>query len=69
MAAAQSGRPVVPVTLVGTRSVLRADTWLPRRHPIEVFVDAPLAPGGSSWSDALALRDAARQVMLSHSPC
>jgi acyl carrier protein len=69
VAAAQSGRPVVPVTVVGTRSVLRADTWLPRRHSIEVFIDAPIAPGGSGWSDALALRDAARRVMLSHPPC
>ena len=66
VAAAQSGRPVVPVTVVGTRSVLRADTWLPRRQPIEVFIDPPIAPGGSSWSHALALRDAARRVMLSH---
>jgi acyl carrier protein len=69
VAAAQSGRPVVPVTLVGTRSVLRAGTWLPRRHGVEVFIDAPLAPAGSGWSDALALRDASRGVMLSHSPC
>jgi 1-acyl-sn-glycerol-3-phosphate acyltransferase len=69
MAAAQSGRPVVPVTVVGTRSVLRADTWLPRRHPIEVYIDPPLTPGGSGWSDALVLRDAARQVMLRHPPC
>jgi acyl carrier protein len=68
MAAAQSGRPIVPVTVVGTRSVLRADTWLPRRHRIEIFIDAPMAPGGASWSDALALRDRARRVMLSHSP-
>jgi 1-acyl-sn-glycerol-3-phosphate acyltransferase len=69
VAAAQSSRPVVPVTLIGTRSVLRAYTWLPRRQRVEVFIDAPLAAAGSGWSDALVLRDQCRRVMLSHSPC
>ena len=69
VAAAQSGRPVVPVTLLGTRSLLRDGAWLPRRHPVQVFIDPPLRPAGSSWSDALALRDATRRAMLSHSPC
>ena len=66
VAAAQSARPVVPVALRGTRSVLRADSWLPRRAPVEVFIEAPLAPRGSGWSDALALRDVARRAILAH---
>jgi len=64
VAAAQSGRPVVPVALRGTRSVLRDGSWLPRRAPVEVSIEAPLAPGGADWSDALALRDAARRAIL-----
>jgi len=63
-AAAQSGRPVVPVALRGTRSVLRDGSWLPRRAPVEVSIEAPLAPRGPEWSDALALRDAARRAIL-----
>jgi 1-acyl-sn-glycerol-3-phosphate acyltransferase len=66
VAAAQSGRPVVPVALRGTRSVLRAGSLLPRRVPVEVFIATPLAPRGSDWSDALELRDAARRAILAH---
>ena len=64
VAAAQSGRPVVPVTLSGTRSVLRDGSWLPRRLPVAVFIAAPLWPRGADWRDALALRDAARKAIL-----
>jgi len=64
VAAAQSGCPVVPVALRGTRSVLRAGAWLPRRAPVEVFIGEPLAPHGTGWSDALALRDEARRTVL-----
>jgi 1-acyl-sn-glycerol-3-phosphate acyltransferase len=66
VAAAQSGRPLVPVALRGTRSVLRDGAWLPRRAPVQVHIGAPLAPRGADWSDALALRDAARQAILAH---
>ena len=31
---ARAGMPVVPVTLVGTRAVLRDKSWMPRRLPI-----------------------------------
>jgi len=62
---AQTGAPLVPVTLRGTRSLLRDGSWWPRRHPLAVRIDAPLRPQGSSWSDAVALRDAARQRIAS----
>jgi acyl carrier protein len=65
-AAAQSGRPVLPVALRGTRSVLRSGSWLPRRHPVEVFIGAPLWPKGEGWNDALRLRDEARKSILEH---
>jgi acyl carrier protein len=65
-AAAQSGRPVLPVALHGTRSVLRGGSWLPRRHPVEVFIGAPLWPQGEGWAEALRLRDAARTAILEH---
>jgi len=66
VAAAQGGRPVVPVALRGTRSVLRDGSWLPRRRPVEVFIAAPLPPRGPGWSEALALRDEARRAILAH---
>jgi len=66
VAAAQSARPVIPVALRGMRSVLRDGSWLPRRHPVEVFIGAPVWPRGPGWAHALELRDAARRAILEH---
>ncbi len=62
--AAQSGVPVVPVTLRGTRSALRDGAWLFRRSRISVTFSKPIEPKGSDWDAAIALRDAARAEML-----
>ncbi|MGP1675756.1 MAG: AMP-binding protein [Burkholderiales bacterium] len=62
--AAQTGVPLLPVTLRGTRSVLRDGGWFARRGAIVVTVAAPLAPQGSDWNAAVALRDAARAEIL-----
>ncbi len=63
-AAAESRRPVVPIALRGTRSVLRDGSWLPRRHAVEVVIHAPLEPRGSGWNEVLRLRDEARRAIL-----
>jgi 1-acyl-sn-glycerol-3-phosphate acyltransferase len=62
--AAQAGVPVVPVTLRGTRSILRDGQWLFRRGRISVTFSAPVEPTGTDWSAAIQLRDAARAEML-----
>jgi 1-acyl-sn-glycerol-3-phosphate acyltransferase len=62
--AAQAGVPVVPVTIRGTRSILREGQWLFRRGRISVNFSAPVEPGGSDWGAAIRLRDAARAEML-----
>ena len=62
--AAQSGVPLVPVTIRGTRSVLRDGSWFARRGAIVVTIGAPLTPQGSDWNAAVALRDAARAEIL-----
>jgi 1-acyl-sn-glycerol-3-phosphate acyltransferase len=59
-AAVESGAPVVPVTIRGTRTVLPAGAWLPRRAPLSVLVGAPIVPRGTDWREMLRLRDAAR---------
>jgi 1-acyl-sn-glycerol-3-phosphate acyltransferase len=71
LVAAEAHLPVVPVTLRGTRSLLRGGSWFPRRGPVTVAVAAPLetpapATGGGedAWSAAVALRDAARAAIL-----
>jgi 1-acyl-sn-glycerol-3-phosphate acyltransferase len=58
--AARTGTPVVPGGIIGTRAVLRADQWFPRRAPVEVVLAAPRAADGETWDAALALRDLAR---------
>ena len=64
VAAAAGGAPVVPIALRGTRSVLRADQWLPRRGVVQVVVSAPIAPEGSDWAAATRLRDRSRAAIL-----
>jgi 1-acyl-sn-glycerol-3-phosphate acyltransferase len=62
--AARTGRPVVPITISGTRSVLRGEQWFPRRGAITVHIGAPLQPDGSDFAAAIRLRDAARAAIL-----
>jgi 1-acyl-sn-glycerol-3-phosphate acyltransferase len=63
--AAEAGIPVVPVTITGTRTVLRGDQWFPRRGRIRVHIGAPLVPTGTAFEAALRLRDTARAQILS----
>jgi 1-acyl-sn-glycerol-3-phosphate acyltransferase len=66
VAAAEAGVPVVPMTIRGTRSILRDGQWFPRRGAISVTVEPALQPEGSDWPAAVALRDAARVEILKH---
>ena len=67
--AARAGVPVVPVTIVGARKILRNDNrWFPRRGDIEVHVGPLLRPEGTDFEAALKLRAAAREWMLAHTP-
>jgi len=62
--------PVVPVVIRGTRSVLRDQSWFPRRGPIAVTIEPPIdaAAVAASESDpfkaALKVRDLARESIL-----
>ncbi len=62
--AAHTGAPIIPVALVGTRSLLRAGEWLPRRSEIVIEIGAPICSPNHDWNAALALRDAARRAIL-----
>lgn len=65
-AAGEAGLPVVPVTLRGTRSVLRGDSWFPRRGAVALIVGATILPEGSDWKAAMKLRNATRAEILRH---
>ncbi len=58
--AVETGRPVVPIAIRGTREILSADRWLPRPGPVTVTIGAPLAPDGEDWPAMVRLRDQTR---------
>ncbi len=69
-AAVASGKPVCPVALKGTRSILRANEFAPRPGRVEVRVGDPLRSAGKGWKAEIALRDRAKAeiVRLSEEP-
>ena len=71
--AVEAGARVVPVTISGSRSVLRDGHRVPRPGAISIRIAPPIAPPGrsdgtspdaSSWARAVSLRDAARAAIL-----
>ncbi len=71
--AVATGVPVVPVTIRGTRQVLRDESWFPRRGAITVTIGAPVYPEreakdaeGNDWTVAVRLRDTVRAEILLH---
>ena len=62
-AAAESGAPVVPIALRGTRQVLRAGDWRPRPGRVAVWIGPPMRAEGEGWRAVVGLRDrVARQI-------
>ncbi|MGZ9140297.1 MAG: 1-acyl-sn-glycerol-3-phosphate acyltransferase, partial [Nitrospira sp.] len=67
--AANTGVPVVPVAICGTRSILHDGQWWPRRGAITITFGAPLLSGADAldaFAAAVGLRDAARAHILRH---
>ena len=58
-AAVDTGRPIVPVALAGTRRVLPDGAWLFRHAPLTVTVGTPVVPQAGGWPEMVRLRDAA----------
>jgi 1-acyl-sn-glycerol-3-phosphate acyltransferase len=64
--AAETSLPIVPVALRGTRSILRSDQWRIRRGDITIRIGRALRATDSGFAAAVALRNAARQVILDY---
>ncbi len=62
--AAQADVPLVPALLTGTRTLLPVRARLLRPAAIALHIQAPLTASGFGWNDAVALRDATREVLL-----
>ncbi len=69
IAAVDAGKPIVPIVLQGTRSILRPDAWFPHRGDIRITIGEKIEPDADDndrWSQALRLRDRSREFILAH---
>ena len=62
--AAVTGLPIVPTSIRGTRSLLRAGSWFPRRVPITIVVSPGISASGTGWEETLRLREEVRAEIL-----
>ena len=64
--AADTASPLLPVTLSGTRQVLRDGRLLPSPAPLRVVISPAIRPAGKGWPEMIRLRDAAYAEVLKH---
>ncbi len=62
--AVETGTPVCPIAIRGTREVLRPAQWLPKRGPLGVIIGKPISPEGKDWGEILRLRDAIKAEII-----
>jgi 1-acyl-sn-glycerol-3-phosphate acyltransferase len=64
--AARQHLSILPLTLRGTRSILRSDQWFPRRGSISVQVGSLASADGADFAAAVRLRDKVRAEILAN---
>ena len=64
--AARQHLSILPLTLRGTRSILRSDQWFPRLGAVSVTIGPLYAPEGSDFDAAVRLRDKVRAEILAN---
>lgn len=69
--AAKTKTAIIPVTIRGSRSILRALSWFPRHGAVSLAIGEPidhtlLHEKENEWNLALALRDKTRAWILQH---
>ena len=62
-AAVDTGCPLVPIAIRGTRRMFPADTLRLRRTAVTVTIGRPISPSGTDWPEIVRLRDAAREMI------
>ncbi|MFQ5543017.1 MAG: AMP-binding protein [Nitrospiria bacterium] len=65
-AAVETSTPICPVTLNGTRQLLRGKTWLPHWRRVTMTIGKPIMPKEDTWRDIVELRDTARKEIARH---
>ena len=65
LAAAHAGAPVIPVALGGTRQMLGAGHWWPRKAALSVYIGAPIVVPHqmAPFAAAVQMRDRARRAI------
>jgi 1-acyl-sn-glycerol-3-phosphate acyltransferase len=63
--AVETGVPVVPLALQGTRRVLRDGSW-PRPGAIHLWIGEPLRSVGTEWRSMVDLRDRTAAAIAAH---
>ncbi|HTA95127.1 MAG TPA: 1-acyl-sn-glycerol-3-phosphate acyltransferase [Verrucomicrobiae bacterium] len=74
-ASVDTGAPIIPISLSGTRNLLRDGTFLPRPGNITITLSPPIYPKtgasgaeeSSDWHELVRLRDAARAAIARYS--
>lgn len=64
--ALESGLPIVPVTITGTRSAMPRGSMVLRAGPVEMHLDPPISTHGLTDSDLPALMHQVRAAIESH---
>jgi 1-acyl-sn-glycerol-3-phosphate acyltransferase len=75
-AAVETGAPIIPVSLRGTRTILPDGAFLPRPSDVTITLSAPIFPravsgdagaGGADWHELIRLRDSVRESVAKNS--
>jgi 1-acyl-sn-glycerol-3-phosphate acyltransferase len=64
--AMESGLPLVPVTIVGTRRAMPRGSMVLRAGPVEMHIDPPIPTAGLTEGDLPALIQQVREALVSH---
>jgi len=70
---AETGVPIIPIAIRGTRSILRSDSWFPHFGSIDVEIGKAIDPKETesiveddAWHKAVNMRDKTRAFILHH---
>jgi len=75
-AAVETGAPIIPVSLIGTRTILPDGAFLPRPSDVTITLSPPIFPrvvsgdaavGGADWHELIRLRDSVRESVTKNS--
>lgn len=64
--AVETGTPICPIAIQGSRQMLRGDQLILHPHPVTVTIGKPIYPKDSSWQTLLQLKDEARAHIVAN---